>query len=351
MPKRKTTPGAAWASLWQRSFASLAKSQMRAGSRSLGKTAGKAVRKAVGQAIKPVLASAKRGPPPGEGDWLAGAVLGPTGARRYWLYRPPALKLQTGERLPLLVMLHGCGQTARSFAASTRMNRLAARERFLVLYPEQDRLANAQGCWNWFDTRSGRAYGEAALLMQAIDQVCLLYPADRQRVAVAGLSAGASMAALLVTRHPERFKAVVMHSGIPPGTAHSGLSALGAMHGHRPTRPKLLVPGSAWPPLLVIHGAADGVVAASNGQAAAHTWAAAGGAAAGQARSLQRGKRYATTVTDFKRRGGGTVATLVEVGRLGHAWSGGLASQPFSDGQGPDASRMVWAFAQRQFRT
>ena len=55
--------------------------------------------------------------------------------------------------------------------------------------------------------------------MRAIDQVCLLYRVDRARIAVAGLSAGASMAALLVTRHPGRFRAVMMHSGIPPGTA------------------------------------------------------------------------------------------------------------------------------------
>ena len=87
----------------------------------------------------------------------------------------------------------------------------AARERFMVLYPEQDRLANAQGCWNWFDTTSGRAMTEVALILRAIDQVCLLYPADRERVAIAGLSAGASMAALVVTRHPERFKALAMH--------------------------------------------------------------------------------------------------------------------------------------------
>jgi poly(3-hydroxybutyrate) depolymerase len=55
------------------------------------------------------------------------------------------------------------------------------------------------------------------------------------------------------------------------------------------------------------------------------------------------------TVTDFKR-GSRTVATLVEVGRLGHAWSGGAAKQPFSDAHGPDASRLAWAFAARQFR-
>ena len=228
----------------------------------------------------------------------------------------------------------------------------AMRERFLVLYPEQDRLANAQGCWRWFDTDSGRAYGEAALIMKAIDQVCLQHPVDAQRVAVAGLSAGASMAALLVARHPERFKAVVMHSGISPGTAHSTLSALGAMRGRRPTLPLAAAAGvmqADWPPLLVIHGDADTVVSPHNGQAAAQAWAQAAGARAGAPRRVQRGKRHPMSITDFKRRGR-TVVTLVAVAGLGHAWSGGAASQAFSDGRGPDASRMAWAFAARQFR-
>jgi poly(hydroxyalkanoate) depolymerase family esterase len=251
-----------------------------------------------------------------------------------------------------MVMLHGCGQDANSFAASTRMNRVALRERFLVLYPEQDRLAHGQGCWNWYDTATGRAYGEVALIMKAIDQVCLLHPVDRTRVAVAGLSAGASMAALLVTRHPDRFKALVMHSGIPPGTAHSTLSALGAMHGKRSTQPLAASPGALvadWPPLLVIHGDADAVVSPHNGQAAARVWAQAAGARAGAARKLQRGQRYPMSVVDFKRRGC-TVATLVVVEGLAHAWSGGATSQPFSDVHGPDASRMAWTFATRQFR-
>ena len=188
--------------------------------------------------------------------------------------------------------------------------------------------------------------------MKAIDQVCLLYPVDRTRVAIAGLSAGASMAALLATRHPGRFKAVVMHSGIPPGTAHSTLSALGAMHGHRPTRPLVPTPvtmEASWPPLMVIHGDADAVVSPHNGQAAAQIWADAAGARAGASRSVRRGNRYPMSVTDFKRKGS-TVATLVAVDGLAHAWSGGAPSKPFSDGRGPDASRMAWAFAARQFR-
>ena len=334
MAKRLRT--AAWARTFERSFSAITRHAVRAGTR------------AMGQALKPAVD--KRRAPPGAGDWITGVAISTTGARRFRLYRPPDVHF--GERLPLMVMLHGCGQDAKSFAMSTRMNRIAARERFLVLYPEQDRLANAKGCWNWFDTTSGRAWGEAALIMKAIDQVCLLYPVDRARVALAGLSAGASMAALLVTRHPERFKAVVMHSGIPPGTAHSTLSALGAMHGHRATLPLAATPlamAASWPPLMVIHGDADPVVSASNAHAAVQVWADAAGARAGTRRSMQRGARYPMAVTDFKCRRG-TVATLVEVSRLGHAWSGGAAREPFSDIQGPDASRMAWAFAARQFR-
>jgi poly(hydroxyalkanoate) depolymerase family esterase len=248
-------------------------------------------------------------------------------------------------------MLHGCGQDAKSFATSTRMNQVAARERFFVLYPEQDRLANPQGCWNWFDTRTGRADGEVELIMKAVDQVARLYPIDRDRVAVAGLSAGASMAALLVARHPGRFKAVVMHSGVAPGEANSTLSALAVMRGRRSTGSRApTAMASDWPPLLVIQGGLDPVVAARNGESAVALWANAQGAVALPRRQLQRGKRYPMTVTDFRCKGR-TVASLVEVARLGHAWSGGALNQAFSDSQGPDASRMVWSFAARQFRT
>lgn len=323
-----------WTKSLQRTFSALTRANMRAGKR------------AFQQAMRP--AALHRAAPPGTGEWIAGVAMAPTGARRYHLYRPPGV--ESSERLPLLVMLHGCGQNAKAFALSTRMNRLAARERFFVLYPEQDRRANPQGCWNWYDTGSGRAYQEASTLAAAIDQVCLFYPIDPQSIAVAGLSAGASMAALLVTRYPERFRAVVMHSGVAPGTAHSSATALGAMRGRR-TPAALPAPRAAasWPPLMVIHGGADRVVSVDNGQAAAQVWAESAGARARAGRRVRRGQRYEMTITDFKLKGS-TVATFCEIDTLGHAWSGGAARHPYSDAQGPDASRMVWAFAARQFR-
>jgi poly(hydroxyalkanoate) depolymerase family esterase len=283
-------------------------------------------------------------PPAGAGSWLMGGVATTAGPRRYWLFRPAGVRF--GEKLPLLVMLHGCHQDAKAFAASTRMNPLAARERFLVLYPEQPRMANAQGCWNWFDTRSGTAAAEADWILRAVEQVSVLYAADRERTAVAGLSAGASMAALLATRHPRRFRAVAMHSGVPPGAADSATAALGAMRGRRV--PLDLFAAQDLPPLLVIHGEADGVVSARNAESAAQLWAQASGAQAGEARELRRGRRYPMRVTEF-RQARRVVATLVRVDGLGHAWSGGAARQRFSDAAGPDASRLVWRFVAKQF--
>ena len=90
---------------------------------------------------------------------------------------------------------------------------------------------------------------------------------------------------------------------------------------------------------MVIQGEVDAVVSVRNGRAAAQVWADAAGALAGAERGVQRGKRYPMTVTDFKSRGV-TVATLVEVGRLGHAWSGGAHDQASATATG--RMRRAW---------
>lgn len=276
-----------------------------------------------------------------------GFTVGTAGAQRYRLFVPPGVR--RSARLPLLVMLHGCTQSADAFAASTRMNQIAAKEGFVVLYPEQNHLANLQGCWNWHQTRSGQAQAEAETILATIHQVCQLQAIDPARVALAGLSAGASMAALLAVRHPKSFRAVAMHSGIAPGIAHSSASALSAMRGHGVAAPlSPLSAGTHLPALLVIQGSADHLVAPSNGAVAAQLWATREGAKPGRQRSVQRGARYPATLTDYKVKDR-LVASLCDIQGLGHAWSGGAANQAYSDPKGPDASRMIWAFALKQF--
>ena len=277
--------------------------------------------------------------------WISGVAVHAGSARRYRIFKPPGAR--KGALRPLFVLLHGCDQDAAAIARSTRIQSLAAREGFIVLCPEQERLANPQGCWNWFEMRSGRAVAEAAVIVAAIDQACALHGADPRRVVVAGLSAGASLAALLGTRYPSRFAAIAMHSGVAPGAAQSAATALHAMQG----RGKLvaLPTGTVLPPLLVIQGSTDGIVAPANGRAAAQWWAAASGARASAARLVQRGKRRAAQITDF-RVGKHINVTLCEIDGLAHAWSGGAAGQPYGDPAGPDATRMVWAFAERALK-
>ncbi len=341
MVRRSST--AALRKAWNKGLRAVTGQVMRAASQAATQAGRSAVRAAGPDAV-PGLRKTPPHPSAGLGEWLAGLATGRAGMRRFRLFRPAGLT--AGERPPLIVMLHGCGQDPASFARSTRMNRLAARERFLVLYPEQSRLANPQRCWNWFETESGRAQGEAALILAAIDQVCLLHGADRERVAVAGLSAGAGMAALVATLHPERFRAVAMHSGVPPGLAGSATTALRAMRGR--SEAASVEGGATWPPLLVIQGTDDRVVAASNAFEAARQWALAAGAATVKARAVQRGKRLPMKIVDF-RRGSSVAATLVEIEGLAHAWSGGPAREAFSDPNGPDATAMIWRFVAKRF--
>src|SRR5882762_6757187 len=72
--------------------------------------------------------------------------------RDYFLYVPTTVTRR--ERVPLLLMLHGCGQDARTFAEGTRMNELADQHGFIVLYPQQSLRANPLRCWNWFESRT-----------------------------------------------------------------------------------------------------------------------------------------------------------------------------------------------------
>ena len=329
----------------QRTLKALTRSAVRAGAKAVtqalrrGKPAARQRTPSKATIARPKVAAAVKLP--------NGFTVGVAGAQRYRLFVPPGAR--HAGRLPLLVMLHGCSQTTEAFAASTRMNQIAAKEGFAVLYPEQNHLANLQGCWNWHQTRSGQAQTEADAILATILQVCQRQPVDPGRIALAGLSAGASMAALLAVRHPERFCAVAMHSGIAPGVAHSLAGALKAMRGHAVAAPLSPLPaGTHLPALLVIQGNTDPLVAPGNGLAAAQLWALREAALPTRPRTIQRGARHPATLTDYKTRGR-LVATLCAIQGLGHAWSGGAASQAYSDPKGPDASRMIWAFAAKQF--
>ena len=72
----------------------------------------------------------------------------------------------------LVVVLHGCGQTAAGYDLGAGWSTLAKHYGFALLMPEQQTLNNAQGCFNWFnpeDTARGR--GEASSIRQTSSSV------------------------------------------------------------------------------------------------------------------------------------------------------------------------------------
>ena len=276
------------------------------------------------------------------------------GSRAYKLYAPASVVAQPA----LIVMLHGCTQSASDFAAGTQMNRLAEEHGFLVVYPEQNANANVSKCWNWFQAQDQvRDSGEPGLLAGLVREVALRHQVDSRRIFVAGLSAGAAMAVVLGQTYPELFAGVAAHSGLPYASAHDIPSAMAAMKGGRGLAGMGMPPSDAAPrrarhavPTIVFHGDRDHTVQHSNGvrivdEANAALTAERGGASV-QCRTHRAtspgGRSYTRTVhTDAA---GTPQIEAWTVHGAGHAWSGGHASGSYTDGTGPDASAEMVRF-------
>ena len=141
-------------------------------------------------------------------------------------YIPPGVPRQG---MPLVVMLHGCRQTALSFAQGSRMNQWADAAGFMVLYPQQSMARQVQRCWRWFQPDALHGGGEADLIAALVRSEVGRHGLDPTRVYIAGLSAGAGMAALVALRHPQLVAALAMHSGPVTGDAHNAAAGLQTM--------------------------------------------------------------------------------------------------------------------------
>src|ERR1700692_1167866 len=151
-----------------------------------------------------------------------------SGSRKYRLWVPPTHDKR--EPSPLVMMLHGCGQRAQDLAEICGMNAIADRDTFLVVYPEQTTEANPRRCWNWFDPKhQAREAGEPSILAAVIEQVVSSNNIDRDRVYVAGLSAGAALAVVMGATYPDLFMAIGVVAGLEFAAATTAVAGLGAI--------------------------------------------------------------------------------------------------------------------------
>lgn len=296
------------------------------------------------------------------GDFVTRSFSCDVGTRTYKLYVPASRTQTSDERVPLIVMLHGCTQDPDDFAAGTRMNALADQHGFVVAYPAQEAHANGSKCWNWFRWQDqSRDQGEPALIAGITREVAARYRIDERRIFVAGLSAGAAMAVVLAATYPELYAAVGVHSGLPYACAHDVPSAFAAMKGGALGRTPLsqAAPGShraetrVATPTIIFHGDHDMTVNASNADAIVEQACAARSDDAALNSTVHQGtsphgRAYTRTVlADGARR---PVVEHWVLHGAGHAWSGGSTDGSFTDPSGPDASTEMIRFFCSQHR-
>ena len=181
----------------------------------------------------------------------------------------------------LVVVLHGCTQTAAGYDKGSGWSALAGRHGLALLFPQQRRSNNANLCFNWFepgDARRGR--GEAASIAQMVQHLAGRYGLDSSRVFITGLSAGGAMTAVLLATYPELFAGGAVIAGLPFASANTLPEALERMRGQGSPSKGVLAAraksaadhGRHAPSLSVWHGTGDRIVDPSNATALVDQW-------------------------------------------------------------------------------
>jgi len=199
------------------------------------------------------------------------------GALRMLTYTPD--NLSTGPAL--VVVLHGSTQSAAQYDLGAGWSSLADQHGFVLLMPEQTRQNNANRSFNWFqpgDIRRGE--GEACSIAQMVETAALDFDIDRQRIFVAGLSAGGAMTLVMLATYPDIFAAGAVIAGLPYGGATNVQEALRGMFRESNRSPRELgdlvrqaAPATTrWPKLSIWHGSADRTVKPSNAGEIVKQW-------------------------------------------------------------------------------
>ena len=281
-----------------------------------------------------------------DAQYLTRRHRGVAGARGYKLYLPAS---QPKRPKGLIIMLHGCNQTADDFATGSHMNALAEKHGLVIAYPEQTKRFNAGKCWNWFKPRNQvRGAGEPGILAALTRKLMTEFNLSRDHTFVAGLSAGGAMAAILADVYPDIFAAAGVHSGLARGSARNVISAMSAMS--RGSKPKTFPRttdgsiGAGHRPVgrIVFQGDNDQTVHPSN--AATIVTAALGDAVVPTKVSINsiRGREYERTSFAATATSGPLELWMLKGGE--HAWSGGRKAGSYTDVKGPDASAQMVRF-------
>ena len=261
------------------------------------------------------------------------------GGLRARTYIPQGLKPGS----PLVVVLHGCTQTAAGYDHGAGWSTLADQHGFALLFPEQTRANNPNLCFNWFlPPDIQRDQGEALSIYQMVMALQALHQLDTDRAFVTGLSAGGAMTSVMLATYPEVFAGGAIIAGLSYGVASSVPEAFGAMQGSGSADPVMMAAkvrsasghSGRWPIVSVWHGSGDRTVAASNGRAIVEQWRAVHGLPETPSESTSVGTASRDIWRDAE---GRAILEELVIPGMGH----GTPVQPSAEGGGVSGAYML----------
>lgn len=184
---------------------------------------------------------------------------------------------------PLVVVLHGCTQTAAGMEG-TGWTAAANLYKFYVVYPQQQGANSGSSCFNWYEPGdTTRGQGEALSIQQMVDAMKSAYSIDSARVYVVGFSAGGYMVPSLLAAYPDVFSGGAINAGGPHRCASSSTEAFSCMNPGVDRTPAAWgdLVRSAWasagytgprPRVSVWHGTSDFTVRPANLTEAMEQW-------------------------------------------------------------------------------
>ncbi|MGX7927649.1 extracellular catalytic domain type 1 short-chain-length polyhydroxyalkanoate depolymerase [Tsuneonella sp. HG094] len=187
---------------------------------------------------------------------------------------------------PLVVVLHGCTQSAADMDSETGWTKWADQMGFALLFPQQQSANNSSKCWNFFvKSDYQRGSGEPLSIKQGIDWSVAHHAIDTNRVFVTGLSSGAAMTNVMLAVYPEVFAAGAPLAGVPfkcATTVGASLMCNAGSVGKTPAQWGDLVRGATnwtgpWPRVSVWHGTGDLTVNIANLNETMEQWTNAHG--------------------------------------------------------------------------
>ncbi|HWA14766.1 MAG TPA: PHB depolymerase family esterase [Burkholderiales bacterium] len=302
--------------------------------------------------------------PPGDHD----IVIQHAGRSRSYIVHVPLDRLV--NPWPVVLNFHGGGSSAAGQQAYTRMDAIADREGFLVVYPNgSGALGNRLLTWNAGDCCGyalNHRIDDVGFVRALVEDLARRTDIDRSRIYATGLSNGAMMAYRLAVDAPDLVAAIAPVAGAYATLPAPHRPAVPVMHIHSIDDKRAIYAGGLGPPYpftrtLVRHPPVESVVAG---------WARHDGCSAEPAveiplhgRGISEG--HTATTLRFLACASGAEVVLVRLTGAGHVWPGGaheyvsriLGSQSKILGAATDvidANREIWRFVSaygRRFET